>query len=29
MFFKVDWDDEFDTLMMHLWSKYGKAHLSG
>lgn len=25
MFFKVEWDEEFDTLMMHLWSKYGKA----
>ena len=24
MYFKVSWDDEFDALMMHLWSKYGK-----
>ena len=24
MYFKVSWDDEFDQLMMHLWSKYGK-----
>lgn len=24
MYFKVSWDEEFDTLMMHLWSKYGK-----
>lgn len=24
MFFKVSWDEDFDTLMMHLWSKYGK-----
>ena len=24
MYFKISWDDEFDTLMMHLWSKYGK-----
>ena len=24
MFFKVSWDDDFDTLMMHLWAKYGK-----
>lgn len=25
MFFKISWDEDFDTLMMHLWSKYGKA----
>lgn len=24
MFFKISWDEDFDTLMMHLWSKYGK-----
>ena len=24
MYFKVSWDEDFDTLMMHLWSKYGK-----
>lgn len=24
MYFKVSWDDDFDQLMMHLWSKYGK-----
>lgn len=24
MYFKVSWDEEFDSLMMHLWSKYGK-----
>ena len=24
MYFKISWDTDFDTLMMHLWSKYGK-----
>lgn len=24
MYFKVSWDEDFDSLMMHLWSKYGK-----
>lgn len=24
MYFKVSWDEDFDTLMMHLWGKYGK-----
>lgn len=24
MFFKISWDEDFDTLMMHLWSKYGR-----
>ena len=24
MFFKVSWDEDFDSLMMHLWGKYGK-----
>ena len=24
MYFKVSWEEDFDTLMMHLWSKYGK-----
>lgn len=24
MYFKVSWEEEFDTLMMHLWGKYGK-----
>ena len=24
MYFKISWDEDFDTLMMHLWSKYGK-----
>lgn len=25
MYFKISWDEDFDSLMMHLWSKYGKA----
>ncbi len=24
MYFRISWDTDFDTLMMHLWSKYGK-----
>lgn len=24
MYFKVSWDQDFDTLMMHLWAKYGR-----
>jgi ribonucleoside-triphosphate reductase len=24
MYFKVSWDEDFDTLMMHLWAKYGR-----
>lgn len=24
MFFKISWDEDFDSLMMFLWSKYGK-----
>jgi len=24
MYFKVSWDEEFDTLMMHLYGKYGR-----
>lgn len=24
MYFKVSFDSDFDTLMMHIWSKYGK-----
>lgn len=24
MYFRVSWDQEFDDLMFHLWSKYGK-----
>ena len=24
MYLKVSWDTDFDTLMMHLWSKYGR-----
>ena len=24
MYFKVSFDTDFDTLMMHLWSKYGR-----
>lgn len=25
MYFKISWDQEFDDIMMHLWSKYGKG----
>lgn len=24
MYIKISWNEDFDTLMMHLWSKYGK-----
>lgn len=24
MFFKVSWSEDFDSLMMHLWAKYGR-----
>ena len=24
MFLKISWDEDFDTLMMHLWAKYGR-----
>lgn len=24
MYIKISWDTDFDTLMMHLWSKYGR-----
>lgn len=24
MYIKISWDEDFDTLMMHLWAKYGR-----
>lgn len=25
MYIKISWAEDFDSLMMHLWSKYGRT----